>query len=315
MTIWTVILLAAALVVVWVLSRRSRRKRTGKTTISNKGPPALIDRKDIPQVLPILPLRNSVLFPAGVLPLAVGRQKSVALIKDAARDEQVIGVVTQRRAEEKDPGAADLYTVGTVARIVKHLKMDEDSYSLVVQGLARVRVLALVKETPYLEARIEAMEDCTPLDEVEVDALAISLKALARELIKLMPEPPSAATELVESITHPGHLADLIAANVDVPIEERQQVLETLDLKERMKFVLDLLARKKLVLELFARNRELARAQTWQGKRGVYWIAVADAAEGEGVHATAIGPVAEATASTREEAIRLIIERLEAKGA
>ena len=120
------------------------------------GPPGLIAKEDIPAVLPILPLRNSVFFPGGVLPLAVGRQKTIALIKDAVRDEQVIGVVTQRRAEEEDPGAADLYTVGTVARVVKLLKMGEDNYSLVVQGLARFRVLELVQESPYLKARVDA---------------------------------------------------------------------------------------------------------------------------------------------------------------
>ena len=280
-----------------------------------KGPPALIDKADIPQVLPVLPLRNAVLFPGGVLPLAVGRQKTIALVEDAVRDQRLIGVVTQRRQDEEEPGATDLYTVGTVTRIVKLVKMGEDKRSLVVQGLARVRVLDLVQERPYLTARIEAMEDRTPVDELEVEALASSLKKLARGVIELMPELPSAATELVDSITHPGHLADLIAANLDVPIEGKQQVLETLDLEARMKFVLGLLARMKLVLELVARKPELARAQTWQGKRGVYWIAVAGAAEGEGVDATAIGPVAKATASTREEAIRLLIERLEAERA
>ena len=280
-----------------------------------KGPAALIDKADIPQDLPLLPLRNAVLFPGGVLPLAVGRRKTIALVEDAVRDQRLIGVVTQRRQDEEEPGAADLYTVGTVTRIVKLVEMGEGKRSLVVQGLARVRVLDLVQERPYLTARIEAMEDRTPVDEVEVEALAISLKKLAREVIELMPELPSAATELVDSITHPGHLADLIAANLDVPIEGKQQVLETLDLEARMKFVLGLLARMKLVLELVARKPELARAQTWQGKRGVYWIAVADTAEGEGVDATAIGPVAKATASTREEAIRLLIERLEAERA
>src|SRR5690606_6120676 len=98
-----------------------------------------------PQVLPILPLRNSVFFPGGVLPLAVGRQKTIALIKDAVRDEKVIGVVTQVRAEDEDPGADGLYTVGTVARIVKLLKMGEDNYSLVVQGISRFRVLEFVQ--------------------------------------------------------------------------------------------------------------------------------------------------------------------------
>jgi ATP-dependent Lon protease len=233
-------------------------------------PPALINKEDIPQVLPILPLRNSVFFPGGVLPLAVGRQKTIALIKDAVRDEQVIGVVTQRRAEEEDPGAADLYTVGTVARIVKLLKMGEDNYSLVVQGLARVRVLDLVQETPYLKARIEAVEDKTPVDDVEVEALAINLKKLAREVIELMPELPAAATELVDSITHPGHLADLIAANVDVPIEEKQQVLETVDLKARMKLVLELLNRKREILKLSNKIDSAVKGEMSKTQREYY---------------------------------------------
>jgi ATP-dependent Lon protease len=233
-------------------------------------PPALINKEDIPQVLPILPLRNSVFFPGGVLPLAVGRQKTIALIKDAVRDEQVIGVVTQRRAEEEDPGAADLYTVGTVARIVKLLKMGEDNYSLVVQGLARVRVLDLVQETPYLKARIEAVEDKTAVDDVEVEALAINLKKLAREVIELMPELPAAATELVDSITHPGHLADLIAANVDVPIEEKQQVLETVDLKARMKLVLELLNRKREILKLSNKIDSAVKGEMSKTQREYY---------------------------------------------
>ncbi|HZY04894.1 MAG TPA: endopeptidase La [Anaeromyxobacteraceae bacterium] len=246
-------------------------KKGGSATVAPvMGPPAFINKEDIPQVLPILPLRNSVFFPGGVLPLAVGRQKTIALIKDAVRDEQVIGVVTQRRAEEEDPGAADLYTVGTVARIVKLLKMGEDNYSLVVQGLARVRVLDLVQESPYLKARIEAVEDRTPVDDVEVEALAINLKKLAREVIELMPELPAAATELVDSITHPGHLADLIAANVDVPIEEKQQVLETIDLKARMKLVLELLNRKREILKLSNKIDSAVKGEMSKTQREYY---------------------------------------------
>src|SRR6266849_2893773 len=146
--------------------------------------PGLINKEDIPAVLPILPLRNSVFFPGGLLPLAVGRQKTIALIKDAVRDDQVIGVVTQRKAEEEDPGAADLHSMGTVARIAKLLKMGEDKYSLLVQGLARFRVVELVQEHPYLKARIEPVEDKTPSEEVEVEALGINLKKIAREVIK-----------------------------------------------------------------------------------------------------------------------------------
>jgi len=237
---------------------------------SPMSPPGLINKEDIPQVLPILPLRNSVFFPGGVLPLAVGRQKTIALIKDAVRDDQVIGVVTQRRAEEEDPGASDLYSMGTVARIVKLLKMGEDNYSLVVQGLARFRVMELVQESPYLKARVEAVEDKTAAENVEVEALGINLKKLAREVIELMPELPAAATELVESITHPGHLADLIAANVDVPIEEKQAVLETVDLKARMKLVLELLNRKREILKLSNKIDSAVKGEMSKTQREYY---------------------------------------------
>ncbi len=231
------------------MSDETKKKGPAPATPGGPAPGPTLGKEDFPSVLPILPLRNSVFFPGGVLPLAVGRQKTIALIKDAVRDDQVIGVVTQKKAEEEDPGAADLHPMGTVARIVKLLKMGEDNYSLVVQGLARFRVAELIQETPYLKARVETVEDKT-LEDVEVEALGINLKKLAREVIELMPELPAAATELVESITHPGHLADLIAANVDVSIEEKQQVLETVDLKARMKLVLELLNRKREILKL-----------------------------------------------------------------
>ncbi len=233
-------------------------------------PPGAINKDDIPAVLPILPLRNSVFFPGGVLPLAVGRQKTIALIKDAVRDDQVIGVVTQRKAEEEDPGATDLYNMGTVARIVKLLKMGEDNYSLVVQGLARFRVMELVQESPYLKARIEPVDDKTSPDNVEIEALTINLKKLAREVIEMMPELPAAATELVESITHPGHLADLIAANVDVPIEEKQAVLETVDLKARMKLVLELLNRKREILKLSNKIDSAVKGEMSKTQREYY---------------------------------------------
>src|SRR4029079_14698204 len=116
---------------------------------------------------------------------------------------------------------------------------------LVVQGLARFRVMDLVQESPYLKARVEAVEDRTAAENVEVEALGLNLKKRAREVIELMPELPAAATELVESITHPGHLADLIAANVDVPIEEKQAVLETVSFKARMKLVTHPLKRRQ----------------------------------------------------------------------
>jgi ATP-dependent Lon protease len=217
---------------------------------SPEAPVTFIRREEIPESLAILPLRNSVFFPGGVLPLAVGRPKTIGLVKQAIANDRVIGIVTQRRAEEEDPKLSDLYAIGTVSRIVKLLKMGEDKYSLVVQGLARFRVLGLVHDTPYLAARVELVAEKSLAEDPEVQALGISLKKLAREVIELMPELPAAATELVESVTHPGHLADLSAANMDVPIEQKQAVLETVDLKARMNLALKILALKREILVL-----------------------------------------------------------------
>ena len=234
------------------------------------GLPTLLGQDEIPPVVPILPLRNSVFFPGGVLPLAVGRQKTIALIKDAVRDEQLIGVITQRRAEEEDPTAESLYPIGTIARIVKLLKMGEDNYSLVVQGLARFRLDDLIQDEPYLKARVSPVGEEQTSGNVELEALGINLKKLAREVIELTPELPAAAIDLIESITHPGHLADLIAANVDVTIEEKQSILETVDLNARMQLVLELLNRKREILKLSSKIDSAVKGEMSKTQREYY---------------------------------------------
>ena len=219
-------------------------------SLERMGSPLLIQTDEIPRELSILPLRNSVFFPGGVLPLAIGRRKTIALIKDAVRDDQLIGVVTQRQAEEEDPRLSDLYGMGTVSRIVKLMKLGEENYSLVVQGLARFRVLEEVQQSPYLKARVEPADDTTSEVDTEVEAAGLTVKKMARQVIELMPELPAAAVELVESITHPGHLADLLAANLDIPVEWKQRVLDTVDLKLRLRLALDLLTDKREILLL-----------------------------------------------------------------
>jgi ATP-dependent Lon protease len=203
----------------------------------------LIRQEDIPRVLRILPLRNAVLFPAGALPMAVHRHE-IALIEDAVRDESVIGVVTQRRIDAENPGVTDLYSVGTVGRVASVVKMSDDNYTVVIQGLARFKVLEPVQERPYLKARIVPIDDETPASDAEVLALALDLKTAALDAIKAQPGLPPQASDMVKSIRVPGHLADLVAANMDLQIEDKQQVLETVDLKTRMKLVRGLLTKR-----------------------------------------------------------------------
>ncbi|MBS2032148.1 MAG: LON peptidase substrate-binding domain-containing protein [Deltaproteobacteria bacterium] len=191
---------------------------------------SLIDEVAIPSAIPILPLANAVLFPGGVLPLACRGPGSIELAKDAVRDDLLIGIVAHRRADDVQVGLADLFPMGTIARITKLFRMPDDSYSVVIQGLARCRLGELVDSPRYLRARITA----TP-DEGEPPSAEMThhLREATLELIAQVPEIPVEASELVASIVHPGHLADLIAANLNVAIPEKFAVLNELSLQPR----------------------------------------------------------------------------------
>ena len=148
--------------------------------------------------------------------------------------------------------------------------MGEDNYSLVVQGLARFRLDDLIQDEPYLKARVSPVGEEQTSGNVELEALGINLKKLAREVIELTPELPAAAIDLIESITHPGHLADLIAANVDVTIEEKQSILETVDLNARMQLVLELLNRKREILKLSSKIDSAVKGEMSKTQREYY---------------------------------------------
>jgi len=204
------------------------------------------------EVLPILPLRNSVLFPASVVPINVGRPRSVRLIEEALHtDRPVIGIVTQRLAETEDPQWNDLYAIGTAARILKVIKLGTANYSVVLQGLSRFLVDAPVQQEPYLRARVRRLSERTARD-VETDALAINLKETARQVIELQLQPnlPKEASGMLDNITDPGALADLVASNLAVATEEKQRVLEALEVKPRLRLCLQLLTRQLEVLKV-----------------------------------------------------------------
>jgi ATP-dependent Lon protease len=205
---------------------------------------------EVPEIISILPLRNSVLFPGSIIPIDVGRKKSVKLVEEAiSKERPVIGIVTQRDARTEEPGPGDLYSVGCAARILKVIKLAKDNFSVILQGVSRIRVLEGTGVDPFMTARVQPLPD-HPSGEVELDALVMNLKDVAKRVIKLMPELPKEASALVDSVTEPGQLADLITSNLDVQVDEKQDVLETFDLKTRVRKVLQFLSRQHEVLKV-----------------------------------------------------------------
>jgi ATP-dependent Lon protease len=205
---------------------------------------------EVPDVISILPLRNSVLFPGSIIPIDVGRKKSVKLVEEAiSKERPVIGIVTQRDARTEEPGPADLYSVGCAARILKVIKLAKDNFSVILQGVARIRLTEIVGQEPFMTSRVQALPDA-PSTEVELDALVMNVKDVAKRVIKLMPELPKEASALVDNVTEPGQLSDVIISNLDVQVDEKQDVLETFDLKTRLRKVLQFLSRQHEVLKV-----------------------------------------------------------------
>ncbi len=201
------------------------------------------------EIYPVLPLRNSVLFPQVVIPLAVGRMKSIRLIEEAVENKALIAIVTQRRQEVDDPSASEIYTVGTSARILKVVKIAADNYSVIIQGQSRITLKEVTQTEPFMRGAFEV----TPEDRersVEVEALFRNLKETAKEVVKYIPEMPKEAGQMVDSVDEPGQLCDFVAANMDISTEEKQEILETFDLKERLEKVVRLLVRQLEVLKM-----------------------------------------------------------------
>src|SRR5688500_8371046 len=217
--------------------------------------------------LPVLPIRNAVLFPGAVAPFDVGREKSVALVEDVDNlPGPVIAIFAQRDPSTDDPAAEDLYPVGCAARVLKALKHSSGNYSLILQGLTRIRLEGVTAQSPYLKAKIRRLDEPTSED-VEAEALAMSLRDIAKQVIQLLPERPREAGSLIDSIQAPGALADLVAANLDSPVDEKAQLIETIDVKERIRKVLRLLTRQLEILKMRERINSQIKEEMGKNQR------------------------------------------------
>jgi ATP-dependent Lon protease len=208
---------------------------------------ASIPPPDGPEILPILPLRNSVLFPASVVPVNVGRARSVRLIEESfGRDRPTIGVVAQLAADVEDPEFEQVYELGTVARVLKVIRLSSGNYSVVLQGISRMRILEPNGRQPYMRGRVQRIHEA-PTRDTEIDALATSLREAARKLGELLPHQSREHGIALDNVHDPGALADLVASNLPVPTAQKQQILQILDVRERLRKVAELVSRQSQV--------------------------------------------------------------------
>ena len=204
-----------------------------------------------PDILPILPLRNTVLFPGVVIPITVGRQKSLKLIQDVFREDKLLGTVTQKEGSIDDPEQKDLYQVGTVAQILKILEMPDGSTSVIIQGKKRFEITNYIEEFPYFKAQVSLLDEILPVENnVEFNAVVGSLKDLSIKIAHYSSNVPPEATFAVKNIENSTFLINFICSNTDLSVEEKQTLLEIADVRERGIQAISYLVKEVQMLEL-----------------------------------------------------------------
>ena len=198
----------------------------------------------------LLPVRNFVLFPELVMPLSVGRPASIAAAQEAIRAERPIGLILQRNPDQEQPGPEDIYRVGTITNVLRFVTADDQQHHLICQGEARFRILDFIPSAPFLAARVERLHEPRGAEDPELDARLLTLRERALEALELLPQTPQELVNAVRSITSAGVLADTVAGYMDLKPEDKQEILETLDLKQRTDKVQKLLDYRVEVLKL-----------------------------------------------------------------
>ena len=219
-----------------------------------------------PDAVPIVPIRSVALFPGVVMPISLGREVSIAAAQEAVRAGHKIALLAQRDATVEKPAAADLYQVGVLATVIRYVTTPEGAHHLVCQGENRFRVVEMVRETPFLAARIEQIPEPTNTSP-EIEARAAFLKERATEALSLLPQAPAELGRMITGIDAPAHLADLIVSFMDVKSSEKQEILETFDLKERLDKVIKLLAHRVEVLKITKDISEQTQAALGERQR------------------------------------------------
>lgn len=211
----------------------------------------MMTAEELPEILPILPLKNTVLFPGVVIPITINRDKSIKLVREVYKKDKVVGVVSQKDDNVEDPEFSDLNNIGTVAYILKTLTMPDGSTTAILQGKKRFKMKSVVEQEPYLKATVSSYDKRTaPKSDKNFKALIATIKDLAIQIVNKSPQIPSEAAFAIKNIESPVFLVNFISANLNIKVAEKQKLLEILDINSRAKTVLSLLTKELQVVEL-----------------------------------------------------------------
>jgi ATP-dependent Lon protease len=227
----------------------------------------------MPEIVPLLPVRNLVLFPLSIVPVTVGREGSRKLLEEANRSEgRLFGVLTQRDSEVEEPQEIDLYSVGSLATASKQIRVKDNHLAVVVQGLQRFRVVEVIQNRPYLLGRVQYLEDIPPvLERSKVEAMKRSIQSLFQLVVGLSPGLSANLADLAAGLENPGHLVDFVATVVpSLSISQRQDFLETLDVWKRMEKLHVELAREAEILELKGKIQSQVHDEVGKNQREYY---------------------------------------------
>ncbi|MBX2935154.1 MAG: endopeptidase La [Ferruginibacter sp.] len=219
------------------------------------------DEQAIPAEIPLLALRNTVLFPGVVLPITVGRDKSIKAVTDAYKADKLIGVVAQKDSNVEEPSVSDLEDIGTVAKIAKLIKMPDGGTTIIIQGKKRCKIQEITSDDPYFKAKIEVLTEVSLKDDPDFDAMIGSIKDLAGQIISLSPGLPSEAAIILKNIENPSFLIHFVSSNLNSDIKDKQRLLEISNIKARAELLMNLMQTELQYTELKNKVTNKTRAE------------------------------------------------------
>nr|HQU56167.1 LON peptidase substrate-binding domain-containing protein [Chitinophagaceae bacterium] len=226
----------------------------------NENDQADINNITVPEEIPLLPLRNTVLFPGVVLPITVGRDKSINAVNEAYHGDKLVGVIAQKDSAVEDPSVKDLVNIGTIAKIVKLIKMPDGGTTIIIQGKSRFSIESIASEDPYFKAKIKKLDEEDPPKDEDFNAYVANIKDLAADIVQLSPNIPAEASIILRNIESPAFLIHFVSSNLNTEIKDKQRLLELNQIRERADLLMQLLQKELQFVEL--KNKVTSKTRT-----------------------------------------------------